>query len=238
VLRLTSDGSRDTTWDGDGWSVQDIAPGVADQPNALLAPGDGSVLLAGSIGNAASDEDAYLGRLGPGGAPDPAFGGDGLIEFEYSDGLDNFPHDLDLGLDGSILVTQEADVTPGDGYFIGRMYDAQSIPNYSDTGAGTDRDWSSDPSWTSMFGVCLRSLGGTASASAFTPDPGADCAATDADEWYAVPTSPGAAAKAATLGSGVTGGTAALRFGFRPSGDRRAGAYYAPITFVVLAPNI
>ena len=52
-----------------------------------------------------------------------------------------------------------------------------------------------------------------------------------------MPSSTGAAARTATLGPNLTTGTVALRFGFRPSGDRRAGAYYAPISFEVLAPS-
>ena len=237
ILRLDGTGSRSTTFGSSGWSVQDVAGGAADEPRAMIADGDGSIFITGEVGNDASNEDAYLLRLTRAGGLDRNYDGDGIRTVEFTSGQDNRGVDLVRGLDGYMLMIQDADFTPGDGYFVRTKLSTSYIPDYLNVGGGSDRDWSTDPSWTSMFAMCLRQLGGTASASAFTVDAGNDCQPTDADDWYAVPATPGASAKLATTTSSVTTGTAALRFGFRPAEDNGPRTYFAPITFQVLAPD-
>ncbi len=238
ILRIDgSTGSPSSTFGSSGWSVQDVASGAADEPRAMLADGDGSVMVTGEVGNDADNEDAYLMRLTRRGGLDVNYDSDGVRTVEFTAGQDNRGADLVRGLDGYALLIQDGDFTSGDGYFVRTKLGTDYVPDYLDVGGGSDRDWSSDPSWTSMFAMCLRLLGGTASASAFAEDAGNDCQATDSDDWYAVPATPGASAKLATATTGVTTGTVALRFGFRPSEDRSPGSYFAPITFEVLAPD-
>jgi hypothetical protein len=83
---------------------------------------------------------------------------------------------------------------------------------------------------TNMFGACLRSLsGGTAG---WTTN--ATCPSSDGAYWNDVPATPEKVANTATTGTI----TANFRFGLRTASNQPPGAYIAPITFDVIAPNV
>ena len=236
VLRVSATGARDLTFDGDGWAVHAIGVGTREAPGEVLAWPDGSVTLAGWVGNAGS-EDAYVARLTASGALDPRFDGDGVATTDLPVGVENTGSHLELARDGQLLTGGNALVAPGNYEPSFTLFDAATVSDYSDTGAAGDRDWSSDPATTSTFGMCLAALGGTASTSSIVPDAGGNCGATDVDDWHAVPDGPGTPSKLATMASGVENGTASLHFGLRVGGSLPSGAYYAPILFEVIAPN-
>lgn len=235
VLRLTSDGSRDVTWDTDGWSTHAFVAGGKDEPGKVLAWPDGSLTIIGTLGADVS-RDAFVARLTPSATLDTRFSSDGIASWEVQAGFGNRANLGVLALDGRLLIGGTADRSGTDSTAAFYQLDAVTVDDYLDLGGGSDRDWSSAAT-TNMFGMCLRQVGGGASQSAFTVDAGADCAATDADEWYAIPQAPGASAKLATLPTSLETGTVMLRFGLRASTTQAPGGYVAPVTFQVVAPN-
>jgi uncharacterized delta-60 repeat protein len=236
VLRIdAATGARDTTFGTSGFMVHNLAAGTEDGANEVIALADGTSFLTGYT-TVGAQLDTYVAKLTPTGALDTTFGSSGLVVKDPYAGKANSPSGMVVIGDGDLLVQGTSNVAAGDDTMVMYRLDGASIDDYSNTGAGTDRDWSSG-STTSTFGFCLRALGGAAAASAFTVDAGGDCLATDSDSWYAVPSTAGTSSKLATAAASVTTGTVGLRFGARPAAGQKPGAYFAPITFEVLAPN-
>ncbi len=87
VIRLNTDGTLDTGFDGDGIATTAIASGIGDDsPHAVAIQSDGQIVVAGS-----SNGDFSLARYGGGnGALDPSFdgpggSGDGRFSTDFGD---------------------------------------------------------------------------------------------------------------------------------------------------------
>jgi uncharacterized delta-60 repeat protein len=236
ALRIdATTGARDLAFGTNGWSILDLSPGTEDNALHAIAQPDGTTYVAGNV-TVGGQFDTYVMKLTNAGSIDTSFGTNGLVTKDVVAGKTNNPNGMEFIGDGDLLVQGTTNVVAGDDSVVMYRLDGAAIDDYSNTGAGTDRDWSSAAT-TSMFGFCLRALGGTAAASAFAVDGGGDCGATDGDSWYAVPTTPGPSSKVATSAATVTTGTASLRFGTRPATGQKPGSYFAPITFEVVAPT-
>lgn len=74
VVRLTSTGALDTTWDGDGIAV--LERGGNDVANAVVRQTDGKIAIAGST-DAAGTADSLLARFNTNGSLDNTFNGSG-----------------------------------------------------------------------------------------------------------------------------------------------------------------
>jgi uncharacterized delta-60 repeat protein len=72
VARLTPGGQMDAAFGNGGVRTFDVSPTATESVLSMLEAADGSVLVGGS--------SPFLARLTPGGALDPAFGGDGVVE--------------------------------------------------------------------------------------------------------------------------------------------------------------
>jgi uncharacterized delta-60 repeat protein len=72
IVRVDATGASDPGFDTDGIASVDF--GDKDGARALAVQADGNVVAAGS-----TKSGAAFARLSPAGAPDPAFGGDGLV---------------------------------------------------------------------------------------------------------------------------------------------------------------
>ena len=134
---------------------------------------------------------------------------------------------MKLQADGKIITAGYCDMGGATGYdFCLAQYAAGgTLPQYG--GANT---WGAASA--SLFGACLSSVAGGASAQ-WTPSAG--CAANDGPAWNAVPTT--ATKIAYTAGPQPGNATANLRFGLRTASNQAPGDYIAPITFDLVAPN-
>ncbi|HEV2905948.1 MAG TPA: hypothetical protein VGZ50_01310, partial [Actinomycetota bacterium] len=84
LARYTTNGSLDTTFDGDGKLTTDI--GVSDSAAAVALQGDGKIVAAGSA-SMSGDGEFALARYNTNGSLDTTFGGDGRVTTDFG-GLD------------------------------------------------------------------------------------------------------------------------------------------------------
>ncbi|MCP4093790.1 MAG: BspA family leucine-rich repeat surface protein, partial [Planctomycetes bacterium] len=101
LARYNSDGSLDTSFDGDGKLTTGFAGNDASSLN-LSVQGDGKILLAGYI-NIGGNYDFALARYNTDGSLDTSFDGDGVLTTAIGSG-DDFGHSLAVQSDGKILV--------------------------------------------------------------------------------------------------------------------------------------
>jgi uncharacterized delta-60 repeat protein len=99
LVRLTTNGSLDTTFDGDGKVVTNL--GATDQGFALAIQSDGKILVGGSISTAGND--FALARYTIFGALDATFDGDGIKTHSFGAGSDQV-YGLIVQPDGKIVV--------------------------------------------------------------------------------------------------------------------------------------
>jgi len=83
LIRLTSKGALDTTFDGDGLVLTDF--GGIDRASDVAIQNDGKIIVVGTVDNGSGVTDSAIARYLPGGALDTSFSGDGKAI------LTNFP---------------------------------------------------------------------------------------------------------------------------------------------------
>ena len=85
VMRLNTDGSLDTSFDGDGWAAIDVVPGEfggsSDYVFAMVVQPDGKIAVAGETidWQNTGESDMVIARLNPDGSRDMTFGTDGVV---------------------------------------------------------------------------------------------------------------------------------------------------------------
>lgn len=84
VVRFNANGTLDTTFDGDGSRIINIAAGQVDTAQALLIQPDGKILLGGYAFTAGNSSDFTLLRLNADGSNDNSFDGDGIVRTAFS----------------------------------------------------------------------------------------------------------------------------------------------------------
>ena len=89
-----SDGSLDTTFDGDGMVLDDVSGGSADWAYSLVLQPDGKIVVVGESGSGIA-----VVRYTAGGARDSSFGNNGLVSLNEDKALD-----VALQTDGKIVV--------------------------------------------------------------------------------------------------------------------------------------
>lgn len=82
VIRLRSDGARDTSFDGDGIVVTDFGRRF-EHATTVAIQSDGKILVGGSVTDGANESWAFARYLS-GGALDGSFGGDGRVTMSLS----------------------------------------------------------------------------------------------------------------------------------------------------------
>lgn len=102
VVRLRADGTRDTSFSGDG-RARVVVPGTDSSTfNAVVDAGDGKVLAVGSLNTEDNQRRALIVRFTAAGALDTTFSGDGI---RVIDGFKpTFARDALVLSNGSILV--------------------------------------------------------------------------------------------------------------------------------------
>ena len=109
VVRLNANGSLDPSFDDDGVRVVDY--GIQSTAAAVLVQRDGKIVVGGSVREpgvflGGGTNSIALARLGPSGALDPSFSGDGLLVIEETANSMSGSSATGLALqgDGKILV--------------------------------------------------------------------------------------------------------------------------------------
>lgn len=112
LVRLNTDGSLDSTFDGDGIRTTFVGLGNAIGQRIALQP-DGKIVQVGMANGPMGQPDIALVRCDTTGALDAAFGTNGTVTTEVS-GDSDFGYAIALAPDGKILVAGDAAVGDGD----------------------------------------------------------------------------------------------------------------------------
>ena len=97
LVRYDTDGSLDSTFDGDGVVTTALGPGPTSLAHAAVLQPDGKIIAGGWGGN-----DFGLARYEPDGDLDPGFGIGGMVTTQL--GMTDLGYDLALQDDGKILL--------------------------------------------------------------------------------------------------------------------------------------
>ena len=102
VLRYNSDGSLDTTFDGDGKATTDIN-GLSDHGYDVLVQQNGKIVVSASAGTASSGNDFTVLRYNTDGSLDTSFSGDGILPITIGSNAD-VPYSSVLQTDNKIVI--------------------------------------------------------------------------------------------------------------------------------------
>ncbi len=105
VLRYHTNGTLDTTFDGDGMVITPMSSG-SDVPSGVAFQADGKIVVAGYSQNG-SNYDFAVARYNTNGSLDPTFDGDGKVTTTMGSS-NNFAFSLAIQGDGKIVVGGEA----------------------------------------------------------------------------------------------------------------------------------
>jgi uncharacterized delta-60 repeat protein len=106
VARYNSNGSLDTTFDGDGKAhidFGDIGPSENEECNDIVLQADGKLVLVGGQTDVAADAEFKVARLLSDGTLDNTFNSDGRLFIDLGD-LDPHAHAVAIQPDGKIVV--------------------------------------------------------------------------------------------------------------------------------------
>ncbi|MBY4677661.1 DUF4347 domain-containing protein [Marinobacterium arenosum] len=140
LVRYNSDGSLDSTFDGDGKVTTDFGPGY-EQGWGVTVQSDGKILLAGTAYNGSTDDFA-LARYNSDGTLDTTFDGDGKLTTDFASTSDQvWSHTVQP--DGKILLAGRS--------YTGSGYDF-ALVRYNNDGS-LDTTFDSDGKLTTDFGA-------------------------------------------------------------------------------------
>jgi uncharacterized delta-60 repeat protein len=108
LVRYNSNGSLDSSFDGDGIVITDF---VGDEDGAadVAIQGDGKIVAAGTVLVSGTGYDFGVARYNTDGSLDPTFDGDGIVTTDLSFNDDQV-YGLDIQSDGNIVVAGAASV--------------------------------------------------------------------------------------------------------------------------------
>lgn len=157
LMRYKSDGSLDTSFDGDGIVVSATNSANRYIANAAVLQSDGKILVAGDSLDTASTLVMTISRYNSDGSFDTTFGGDGIVTTSIGGHLTGTA--IALQADGKIMAGGYAnfDVDPNTAHVIADLalvrYD-NTAPISADfvTGGG----WISSPEGMASFGVVAK----------------------------------------------------------------------------------
>ncbi|WP_158520982.1 choice-of-anchor Q domain-containing protein [Fuerstiella marisgermanici] len=109
VVRINTDGSLDTSFDGTGYTLVDFGV-LRQRPEAVKLQPDGKIVIAGRVEpSGTNNSDWATVRLNTDGSLDTSFSGDGKTTVSFSS--DDQVHDLAILEDGKILLVGGAFVS-------------------------------------------------------------------------------------------------------------------------------
>lgn len=106
VVRYNTDGSLDSSFDGDGKKLIDLSSS-SDQANALAIQPDGKIVLGGYIGT--GSQSFALVRLGTDGSLDSSFDSDGQVTTDFSSSTSDAINALVVQSDGKLVAGGRSD---------------------------------------------------------------------------------------------------------------------------------
>jgi uncharacterized delta-60 repeat protein len=102
LLRYLSDGNLDTAFNGTGYVVTDIAPGLQDQAMTIAIQSDGKIIVGGAANNGANF-DFTLARYHTNGSLDTNFNTTGYVTTDFGFGSDTI-NSVAIQTDGKIVA--------------------------------------------------------------------------------------------------------------------------------------
>jgi uncharacterized delta-60 repeat protein len=126
LVRLSSDGSLDPSFDGEGKVFTQFNGGA----NALAIQADRKIVAAGLAGNA--DADFSLARYNPDGSLDSSFSGNGLLVTDF--GANDGANAVAIQADGKIIAAGETELDTGDFALARYNPDGDLDPTFGDDG--------------------------------------------------------------------------------------------------------
>jgi uncharacterized delta-60 repeat protein len=125
LARLTSDGSLDPTFGGDGTVMTNITP-TYDWANGMALQPKGKIVVVGSVSAGSDNGKIGVLRYRSDGSLDPAFGGDGIVLTDptrtYDDGLA-----VGVEADGQIVVAGGAGFAGPNERFVALAYEPDGL---------------------------------------------------------------------------------------------------------------
>ncbi len=121
IVRYNSDGSLDTTFDGDGIVLKDLSAGY-DQIGGIALQPDGKLVVAGFT-NAGANPDIAMARYNLNGSLDTSFGNGGIVQTDFLNSA-NGATEMALLPDGKIVVAGTVYDNAGAGDFALARYQA------------------------------------------------------------------------------------------------------------------
>ena len=126
IVRYNTNGTFDTTFDGDGIVTTDIA-GATDLVNAVVIQADGKIIVSGRSDVPPNFPTSYaIVRYNANGSIDTSFGNQGIIVPQLSGG--SFAHHMALQVDGKIVVVHNR-ISNGERILVMLRYDSQGQPD-------------------------------------------------------------------------------------------------------------
>jgi len=116
VVRYNSDGSLDSSFDGDGKLTTDLFGSGSDFAESMALQADGKIILAGYAFTGASGDFAVV-RYNSDGSLDTSFDGDGKVTTDFGGTESDYGRSVRLQADGKIVVAGTVfylDGTPSD----------------------------------------------------------------------------------------------------------------------------
>ena len=165
VVRYNTDGSLDTSFDGDGIVTTDIGPGTVDDDycRGLALQPDGKIVIAGRSFVSPTTYGLVVIRYNPDGSLDTTFDGDGKAQFEMPTIIEMYGFALQP--DGRILVAGRSFLNPGFAGIIVRFRSNGLI----DESFGTNG--STTAGLAGIFSLALYPNGAIVAAGSQNPDP-------------------------------------------------------------------
>ena len=170
AVRYTSDGTLDTTFDGDGVVTTDLTEGY-DSANSVAIDADGNVLLAGEAGFCCEYTGSFgLVRYETDGTPDPTFGGgDGIVITNFTR-TDDSARDLAIQANGKIVAVGTEGFNGAHSRFALARYTSDGVldPTFGDGGRVVT---AFSKGFDSASSVAIQSDGKIVAAGTTYPDP-------------------------------------------------------------------
>jgi uncharacterized delta-60 repeat protein len=149
LARYNTDGSLDSTFDGDGMVTIGFA-GIHDFANGLAIQGDGKIIAAGSAG-----ADFALIRFNSDGSRDLTFDGDGVVVTDFAGGSDS-AEAVAIQADGKIVAAGSVAV-PNTDFGLARYNTDGSLDSTFDNDGKVTTDFAADRD--DAFAVAIQADG-------------------------------------------------------------------------------
>ncbi len=105
IVRLTTGGDLDATFDSDGYLVTSVESESSDAAQDVVVQPDGRIIVVGSsYASAANDEDCYIFKFNPDGTADAAFNHNGMIAIDFNQTEHEVAYAMALTAEGDIIA--------------------------------------------------------------------------------------------------------------------------------------